>query len=53
MLKDPALGSAVGGPFHHYLRMVKNVQRRGEIDVSIWTRFPVIGSRMVIGIPPA
>jgi hypothetical protein len=33
--------------------MVENVQQRGEIDMSIWTRFPVIGSRRVIGIPPA
>lgn len=53
LFKDPALGASAGGPFHHYLHVVQSIQRRGEIEVLISTRVPVIGSRMVIGNPPA
>jgi hypothetical protein len=53
LLENPALGASAGGPFHRYLHVVQSIQRRGEIEVLISTRVPVIGSRMVIGNPPA
>ena len=33
------------------LQALKGLQRRGLLEVSIVTRFPVIGSRMVMGSP--
>ncbi|MBQ0820571.1 hypothetical protein KBI52_10185, partial [Microvirga sp. HBU67558] len=52
-VNDPAPGPACRGSFHHHPPETQECQRRGLLDVSIMTRFPVIGSRIVMGSPLA
>jgi hypothetical protein len=49
LLHDPASGSSLCRSFHHSLPAMWSAYQRGLPEVLIVMRFPVRGSRMVMG----
>lgn len=49
LFEKPPLDPSLGRPFHPYLRVVRNIERCGLLQVSIWIGLSAIGSKMVMG----